>query len=114
MSKCLSADDILSSNDLKIDKLDVPEWGGHVYIQAMDGFRRDKFEELSTGKNSKHILAKLVAMCVCDEKGRPIFTEKQIAEINKKSAAALNRVTNKIMEMNVMSDSDIDDIAKNS
>lgn len=115
MSKGLSRDDILSCNDLKIEELDLTEeWGGPVYIQSLDGYRQDEFQELTDGEYKKNTLAKVAIMVVCDEDGKPLFTNKDTAQLNRKSSAALNKILRKVIEMNVVNDEDIDDMAKNS
>ena len=40
----LTKDAILQAQDSKLEKLEVPEWGGHVFIKSMSGTERDNFE----------------------------------------------------------------------
>ena len=90
----LSKKDILLANDTVIKKVHIPEWGGDVYVRSMSGEQRDQFEALIvTNRNSvENFRAKLASMTVCDEAGNLIFTEADIKELSKKSAAALQRI----------------------
>jgi hypothetical protein len=95
----LTRNEILKANDLDRELVPVPEWGGDVYVRAMSGAERDKFESsltINRGKNSTmnlaNIRAKLAAMSICDESGKRLFDEADIQALGQKSAAALQRV----------------------
>ena len=40
----LSRDQILKAADLKVEKVDVPEWGGAIYLKVMSVGERDSYE----------------------------------------------------------------------
>ena len=40
----LSRDDILGSDDLRLERVDVPEWNGVLYVRVMTAGERDQFE----------------------------------------------------------------------
>ena len=90
----LSKKDILLVNDTVIKKVHIPEWGGDVYVRSMSGEQRDQFEALiiSNRNSVENFRAKLASMTVCDESGNLLFTEADIKELSKKSAAALQRI----------------------
>lgn len=97
--KSLKREDILGANDIQIEAVAVPEWGGEVYVKGMDGIERDAFEASivrmkgASGRvNMENIRAKLAVHTICDEEGNKLFTDKDIAALGKKSAAALQRV----------------------
>jgi len=118
--KFLSRDDILNANDICIERLPVPEWGGVVHVKTLTGEERDKIEEaiISIGADGKPKQAKmenlrsLVAFYgVCDEQGKRLFTEaKDIVSLTKKSASALDKVVAKIQSMSGMSPADIESL----
>lgn len=120
MGNILSRDDILSVNDIQIEELPVPEWGGSVYVKTLMGEERDKIEAsvISIGADGKAKQAKmenlraLVAFYgICDEQGKRLFTEaKDIVSLTKKSASALDRVVAKIQKMSGMSPADIESL----
>lgn len=95
----LKRDDILKVQDIKVEKIPVPEWGGDVYVKGMTGTERDAFESSivsakgkNTSVNMSNIRAKLAAQSICDETGARLFTDADIKELGTKSATALQRV----------------------
>ena len=64
----LTKEQILESDDLKTEVVDVPEWGGEVTIRIMSGTERDAFEQAlyesapkNKGVSLKNIRARLCA-----------------------------------------------------
>lgn len=72
----LNKQDILDIKDIEIEKVEVPEWGGFVFVKGMTGMERDTFEASivqQRGKDARvnmvNIRAKLAAQTICDEEG---------------------------------------------
>ena len=119
----LTKQQILAADDTKRACLKVPEWGGEVFVRVMSGTERDMFEaevygsadRNGSGKlNLRNVRAKLAALTLCDESGNRLFTDADIVELGKKSAAALDRVFTVAQHLNGFSDKDVEDLAKNS
>jgi hypothetical protein len=115
----LSAEQILKANDqADIKKIDVPEWGGFVYVRIMSGKERDRWELLVSKSVDKpqtaNIRASLCAMTICDEKGKRVFTDNQIESLGAKSSTALDRVFSVSKTINRLSDDDLEELEKNS
>lgn len=111
----LSAEQILQVQDLKIEKLDLPEWGGTICLRTMRSVDRDQFEMLMTDRGpKKNVRAKLASMTICDEAGTLMFSEKQVDSLGNKSAKALQKIFTKALEMNNFSDDDVDELEGNS
>ncbi len=113
----LTKDQILAQDDLKSEIVSVPEWGGEVKVCTMSGFARDRFEAGITGKNGgtnmSNIRAKLAAATITDEAGKLLFDEADIIKLGNKSCAALDRVFEAAQRINLISNSDVDTLAKN-
>lgn len=116
--KVLSRQDILSVQDIKLEEVPVPEWGGVVFVKGMTGMERDSFEAAvvqQRGKNMQvnmvNIRAKLAALTVCDEDGVRVFTEQDVKELGKKSAAALNRIYEVASRLSGITESDVEELA---
>jgi len=101
----LTKNDILKINDLPTRKISVPEWGGHVNVRGLNGTERDDYEQrvLDRNKGDKVALkawrARIVASTIVDDKGENIFTDSDIAALAKKSAAALDRIVDVVLEL---------------
>ena len=113
----LDADSILAANDIELASVEVPEWGGSVYIRVMSGAERDQWEQLNVKAlqrgTAKNVRAGLAALCMCDHQGKRLFTDDQIEALGKKSAKALDRVFAKIQEVNALTDDELATIEGN-
>lgn len=130
----LTADDILTKDDIKWEDVDVPEWGGVVRVVGLSGDERDSFEESALrwkqerGKNGKvfrtremvlrGIRAKLVAKSAVapgPDAAHPIgvrlFTDQQADALGLKSAKALNRLFTVAQELSGLSDEQLEELA---
>ncbi|WP_063042116.1 MULTISPECIES: hypothetical protein [Nocardia] len=117
----LTKDAILAAEDLKFEEMHVPEWGGDVRLRTLTAKERDAFETGMVKINKKgqrednlaNLRARLVSLCMVDEKGYRIFTSATDVEaLGNKSIAALGRVFEKCQEMNAMTDEDVEELAE--
>jgi hypothetical protein len=114
----LTRNDILNADDLIKEKVEVPEWGGDVWVITMTGTGRDRFEEsvFDVEKNERkfsNIRAKLVSCTCANEKGRLLFKESDIPALGQKSSKALDRVFAVARRLNGISAADVKDLEKN-
>jgi len=116
----LTREEILQADDLPVEDVDVPEWGGTVRVRTLSGAERDRFEGSITEQRGKkikvkadNIRAKLVALSVVNEKGQPVFDEGDVRQLGKKSAKALDRVFDVAQRLSGISDEDVEELAKN-
>lgn len=116
----LSADDILSADDLGAEDVEVPEWGGAVRVQGLTGAERDKFEAAFAvaGKGSARgyemVRARLAAACIVDAEGNRLFRgDATIRRLGEKSAAALDRVFEVACRLSGLSEDDTAELAGN-
>lgn len=104
--KTLTAEQILSANDVKLELVEVPEWGGAVYVRQMSARAREEFDSLLIGDgdgeelDTKNVRARVVALTACDETGKPIFTIDQAESLAEKSNEAIDRVYDKAAGLN--------------
>jgi hypothetical protein len=113
----LTKDQILKADDIKTEKVEVPEWGGDVHIKTMTGTERDAFEQsIISGQktNLANIRAKLCARVIRDGNGKRLFTDADVAALGKKSAKALDRIFAKAQTLNGITAEDVEGLAKNS
>lgn len=119
--KELNRREILAAKDFRLEPVDVPEWGGRVYVRTMTGQERDAFEDTvikirdpKTGipKTIKGLKTLLVALTACDSKGKRLFAgdgdEKKLAQ---KSGAAIERIFEVAQKMSHITDEAIQELA---
>lgn len=113
----LTKEQILKQEDLRSEVVPVPEWGGEVKVCTMSGFARDRFEAGISGKNGginmSNIRAKLAAATIVDENGNLLFDESDIVKLGNKSCAALDRVFAASQRLNLITNDDVEALAKN-
>ena len=117
----LNAKQIFEKQDVKVEVVDVPEWGGQVGIRIMSGKQRDEYETFMISKmdkknkvrDSKQARAMLLVLTLCDESGNPIFTEKDLDELNKKNSKVIENLFTKASDLNGLSPESVEEIEKN-
>jgi len=119
VSNALTKDVILSVQDIAREQVEVPEWGGHVFVRGMTGEERDSFEASLVerrGKtrelNFKNMRAGLVARCVVDENGTRLFTDGDIAKLGQKSASALDRLYEVASRLSGIGEKDVEELVE--
>lgn len=116
--KILTKDEILQADDIRKEEVEVPEWGGSVWVQTMSGKERDRFEasiiSAKGERNLTNLRAKIVALSVIDESGKRLFTFEDALELGKKSARALDRVFSVAQRLSGFTPQDVEEMTKNS
>ncbi len=111
----LTKDQILDCNDLTIEKVECPEWGGNVFVKNMSGINRDKFEcEFANNTDAilPNIRAKLACLTVCDAEGVLLFEYDDVEKLGLKNCAPLDRIFDVAMRINKISASDVEELEK--
>ena len=113
--KVLSKADILSADDMKRESVEVPEWGGVVYIKRLTADERDLFEfkMLGENKSGKGLRAAYVGLAMVDEMGERLFKDDEIPMLGAKFAGVVDRVFERVSEINRISEKDLKDLEKN-
>jgi hypothetical protein len=123
MSKTLSKAEIVAVQDIRTEIVEVPEWGGAVAVREFTGAERDAFEQsmVKVGADGKrdvdmaNMRARLCAVAIVDpDSGDPLFGAAEVAELTRKSGAALDRVFKAAQRINGMAADSVDVAEKNS
>lgn len=112
-----TAADILAIQDRKTTiPLYVKAWGREVLLRDPSAADRDEWEVFATNNRGQYALwrAKVAQILLCDAAGRRLFTEKQLAEIGEKSAAAVNEIWEVGVKLFSVTDQEIEELEKNS
>ncbi len=94
--KLLSRADIVGAKDLPSERVEVPEWGGFVFVRGMTARERDRYEMalFSSGKpeTDASVRAPILVACVVDEAGKNVFCADDIPDLEGKSLKAVERI----------------------
>jgi len=118
--KELTADAIFSADDMDVAPVDVPEWGGKIYVRRLTGRERDEFEQLMTDRRQgrsamkvQGVIAKMVILAACTSDGTKLFTSKDAeGKLNEKACSPLMRIFDAAMAVSGMRDDDIENIVE--
>ena len=125
--KVLTKDQILAKNEelVKVQFVDVPEWGGTVGIRVMSQAERDQFDQslisqskVTTEKGKPKaadvkldgMKAMLISLTLCNEDGHRMFTKE---EVQAMPSSPIERLHDKCQEINGMTEADVKDKVKN-
>lgn len=105
----LSKEDILSqASSPKVESVEVPEMGGHLYIRVMSGHDRNAFEvglDRSLGGSHKNVHGRLASLCLCDENGDRLFDDSDADALGNLSGLALQTIFEAACRLNRIGDS---------
>jgi hypothetical protein len=110
----LTRDQILAADDLPREAVDVPEWGGRVFVRTLNGLQRDGFETAVKDKAKVETLVILAVRTVCDETGNLLFSDADVAALLEKNADVVLRICEVALRVNAINKTDIDELEKNS
>jgi len=121
----LTAEQILAADDIETRTVPVPEWGGAVLMRTMSGKVRDSYNEIvqsrlvGKGKNRKvgsykGLTVSLLHKCLVKQDGSPLFKREQLIAFQEKSSEVIGRLQKIAIEMNGLSDEEVEDLAGKS
>lgn len=108
----LTKDQILAAPDLKREIVAVPEWGGEVILQELSGLQLETYLD-GVNQGAGGIFSKFLAATLVDEAGDPLFTQDEIAQLQKKNARVIKRLFEAGQRLNGL-DKTLEDVAGNS
>ena len=120
----LTKEQILAVQDVNPVAVEVPEWGGTVYVRPMSAGERDRWEGelLERGEKRKesikaateNLRAVFLAKCLCDDAGVLLFGPDDIEALAGKSYRAVDRAFEAAQTINGLSEADVEELEKNS
>jgi len=110
----LTRDAVLAAADVVVEPVDVPEWGGRLYVRSLSGTERAAWETASDrAANTARKLALLVQATACDARGNLLFAAADVPNLETRNAKALLRVARAAGRLNGLTADDVEAIAKN-
>ena len=132
----LNKEDILQAEDLHAEKILVPEWPkdgqpGELYLRTLSGLEKEEWQKETTVTKQYHdrtgelhvettiirelFRAKLLSRVMVNQDGERLFVNHDdLIGLSGKSAAVIERLFDKALEMNGMTKKEVDEIEKNS
>jgi hypothetical protein len=112
-------DRIIEADDIGKELLEVPQWGITLEMRTMSAIQRSRMLQICTTDDGAVDLDQLYPMlCIATvfdpESGEQVFSEEDIGVLQEKSAAALEFVATRAMEMSGMTAKAVDDEGKDS
>jgi hypothetical protein len=115
----LTREQILAADDRRRERIEVPEWGGTIWVRTMTAGGRDAYEawlfEASKGGKTVPLLARarLVVACATDEAGARLFEDGDVQALAEKSAPAVELAAEAAKRVNVMTVTEAEALEKN-
>jgi hypothetical protein len=127
MGSYLGREAILKASALKTEEVRVPEWASPetgadvVMVRELRGRERDEWEASMAVQrggqmvpDTANMRAKLVARCIVDPEGEPLFTQQDVAALGELSAAALQRVYEVAARLSGLNQGALEEMGKTS
>lgn len=109
----LTKEQIFGVDDLPTQTVSVPEWNGDVTIRQLTVGQREEIAQAAK-QQKPGVGALMVVLSVVDEQGKPLFTKQDMAKLQSKSYAAVDRIVEAVLKHNGMKgDEAIDEAEKN-
>jgi hypothetical protein len=110
----LNRDSILTAPvKLKRVEVQVPEWGGSVYVRELLADERDILELEWERTKRKNFRARMVLACACDENGVDLFKMEDLLAVSKKESTAVGRICEEAFRLNRFTKEEVDQLEKN-
>ena len=114
----LTKDQILAVRP-KVKEIDVPEWGGSVFIRPLTLGERGRFAQMAKpcvenpGEVSR-VQATVARWAICDDQGTPLFDDQGIGELMKRSGEPIANIFDAILAFSGMTPGAAEKLEKNS
>jgi len=107
----LTREQILASRkDRKPVRLEVPEWGGDVFVRVLSAADQ---ADLSDGGAPKELPIRVILHCLVTESGERIFTDEDAVELAKEDFPVIMRVFGFVARQNGLSTKELEEAMEN-
>lgn len=109
---------LAKKNSLPRQEVQIPEWEGSVWVRSLTVGERDQIDSefnaaRNKGKTPDNLRARMIIKGCCDEQGQALFTEADLAEINKLPATVLEKIFDSILRINRIGAGAVEEAEKN-
>ena len=103
---------ILDADDLPREEVEIPEWGGSVFVRTMTAAEKVAFS-IENEDNPGDFLSRLAAIATCDAEGNLLFTADDVAALGAKNGVAVERIADIAQRLNGMGAKAQEELEKN-
>jgi hypothetical protein len=96
LTRVLTADDLLSSPAPQ--PAELPELGGIVYLRLPTAGQVLDYAGAKDDPSNQALL-ELIAVCIVNEDGSPLFTDSQLLRLRDMSISAFNVLSTRVLQM---------------
>jgi hypothetical protein len=108
---------LANASKFRREQVEVPEWGGTVWVREMAAEERDQWEGWMVSKTGmdkfKNLRALIVSLAVCDEAGNRLFSDAEISQVGKLPVSGIDRVFEAASKLNRLTKGDVEELEKN-
>lgn len=98
-------------------RVTVPELGGEVRIRTLTGEDFDRARKSWQGKggavDENGLAARFVVVGVCDDEGKPLFTDRDLDAVNRLPSRVLMRLFRAVQDHNGLGQADAEEAVGN-
>jgi hypothetical protein len=105
---------ILAADDVRKEKVHVPEWKGDVFLRVLTGTDRDRFEESYADQKMKAFRIRFLLLALCDEDGERLFSDEEADILGRKSSVVINRLFEAGWKLNAFTQEAVDALGEGS
>jgi hypothetical protein len=105
---------LLNANDIKVEAIDIPAWGGTYYLRVISGKAREQFEEAYSQEKMKNFRLRFLVLTLCDEEGKPILADSDMDALGERSSVEINRVFDAAWKLNAFTQEAVDALGEGS
>lgn len=114
----ITRDDLLNFDDSDVKAVEVPEWGGSVYIRSITVAEREAWEDRviklrKAGESIAGLRAELVARTLSDSEGNRLLKDSDVAALSAKNSQVVDRLFEESLKFNGLTESDVEDLKGN-
>lgn len=117
----LTRDQILAADDIKTERIAVPEWGGDVIVRGLTAKERGRAIKACTrvvgnkpDTDFGALQTQMMAIGVIDEAGNRLFTDNDVQALNGKHSGVIEKIFTAIAKLSGVAEDEIAEMRKNS
>lgn len=117
--KFLTRGEALDVDDTELLTVEVPEWGGCIYLKGLTGSEAVEYAQNTEQAAKKQEIWKeemlwLLSKTILDENKEPLFPGEQgIKDLSKKNGVVLGKLYNIAIRISVLGDAELAELEKN-